>query len=56
MPQVLGGLSQGQYFSMRRGIRHGLSLVMPTSNNGIVHDNHSPNRHFSTLQGQARFL
>src|SRR4029453_19007397 len=38
---------------MRRGIRHSLPLVMPTSNNNIVHDNHSPNRHFSTLQGQA---
>jgi hypothetical protein len=51
-----GGLSQGHYLSMRRGIRQGLPLVMPTSNDDIVYDNHSPNRHFSTLQGQASFL
>jgi len=56
MSQVLGGLSEGQYLSMGRGIRQGLPLVMPTPNDDIVDDDHSPNWHFSALQGQARFL
>jgi len=56
MPQVLGCLPQGQHLSMRCGIRQCLPLVMPTPNDDIVHDDHSPNWHFSALQGQARFL
>jgi hypothetical protein len=56
MPEVLGCLPQGQHLSVRRGIRQGLPLVVATPNDDIVHDDHSPNRHFRTLQGQARFL
>jgi hypothetical protein len=56
MPQVLGSLPQGQHLSMRRGIRQSLTLVMATSNDDIIHDDHSPNWYFSTLQGQSCFL
>jgi hypothetical protein len=56
MPQVLGCLPQGQYLSMSRGIRQGLTPIVATPDNDLVHDNYSPNRHFSTLQGQASFL
>jgi len=56
MSQVLGSLPQGQYLSMRRRIRQGLPLVVATPNDDIVHNHHSPNRYFNTLQGQACFL
>jgi hypothetical protein len=56
MPQVSGSLPQGHYLSMRRWIRQALPLVMSASNDDIVYDNHSPNGHFRTLQGQAGFL
>jgi hypothetical protein len=56
MPEVLSCLPQGQHLSMRRGIRQYLSLVVATPNDDTVYDDHSPNRHFSTLQGQAGFL
>jgi len=38
------------------GIRQRLPLVVATPNDDIVHDDHSPNRHFSALQGQVCFL
>jgi hypothetical protein len=55
MPQVLSGLPQGQHLSMGRGIRQGLPLVVATSNDDIINDDYRPNRHLSTLQGQAGF-
>jgi len=38
------------------GIRQSLALVVATPNNDVVDNDHSPNWHFSTLQGQAGFL
>jgi len=41
---------------MGRGIRQRLPLVVATPNDDIVYNDHSPNGHFSALQGQACFL